>query len=130
MSPAPPCSKYRREVTSHPWTHLGSPPVPLPHPNCITHYTPTQDWGPVQSGGLELRESCPTGQGKDRRQSPSSPQRGALGTPLPILSTLLLPQGPLCPDNTPQVPLTVPPSEGSWGQLRWLRSKDNTSPRP
>lgn len=80
MSPAPPCSECRREGTSHPCTHLGSPPAPLPHPNCITHYIPTQESGPVQSGGLELRE-LPDRAGEGQGAAPTPSQKGGFGHP-------------------------------------------------
>lgn len=47
----------------------------------------------MQSGGLELRD-LPDRAGEGQGAGPSPHKRGALGTPLPILSTLLLPQGP------------------------------------
>ena len=83
----------------------------------------------MQSGGLELRD-LPDRAGEGQGAGPSPHKRGALGTPLPILSTLLLPQGPPVSRQHTTGPLTVPHSEGSWGWLRWpRRGRDNVSPR-
>lgn len=47
----------------------------------------------MQSGGMELR-ALPGRAGEGQGAAPVPSQKGGLGHPLPILSTLLPPQGP------------------------------------